>query len=206
MIVVVALLVLAAASVWAYLFAARTFSGRSDTEDVETQIASEYTHYTNLVLWSGYNTPYTEIDEIILSRYGIFCIEQKDHQGIIFGRKQDANWTQCMRNYRGKFMNPGRQNYKHRKALEQLLAGKLRANIHTYSYFPKAHNVITDDTMLFTSRDELLYAIRRHVKPVYTLDEMLAIKAVLDTEDLQKAVRSSMHITTLRHYLTTRQA
>ena len=44
--------------------------------------------FRGLILYSGYNTTYTEIDEVIVSPYGIFCIEYKDHLGDIFGNKQ----------------------------------------------------------------------------------------------------------------------
>lgn len=161
----------------------------------------EYIRFTNLVLESGYNTPYTEIDELVVSRFGIFCIEQKDYRGIILGKTRDQNWTQCMRNYRGTFMNPGRQNYKHRKALERLLENKLRASIHTYSYFPKSYKVITDDKRLFTSHEEMWDDIRSHTKPTYNFEQTKEIAHLLAYESTRKEIRSIIHVATLRTYL-----
>lgn len=164
----------------------------------------EYIRFTNLVIESGYNTPYTEIDELIVSRFGIFCIEQKDYQGIVIGHKYDAKWMQYVHSYKGSFMNPNRQNYKHRKALEKLLAGKLHSNIHTYSYFPKAYKVKTDDKMTFTSRDELWSAIRSHTRAIYTFDEVSRIAKILAYESTRRENRMVIHVATLRSYLAMR--
>lgn len=161
----------------------------------------EYIRFTNLVLESGYNTPYTEIDELIVSRFGIFCIEQKDYKGVVLGKTHDKKWTQCMRNYRGTFMNPGHQNYKHRKSLEKLLGDKLRDNTHTYCYFPKAYKVITNDTMLFTSHQQMWDAIRSRTKPVYSFEETKEIAQILAHESTRKEIRSIIHVATLKSHL-----
>ena len=166
----------------------------------------EYIRFTNLVLESGYNTPYTEIDELIVSRFGIFCIEQKDYKGVILGKTHDQSWTQCMRNYRGTFMNPGRQNYKHLKALERLLGDKLRAGIHTYSYFPKSYKVITDDKKLFTSHQEMWDEIRSHTKPVYSFEQTKEIAHLLAHESTRKEIRSIIHVATLKSHLASAKA
>jgi len=63
----------------------------------------------------------TQIDHIIVSRYGIFVIELKNYQGWIFGDPNAPNWTQVFgpkRKY--PFQNPLRQNYRHIKALAEL--------------------------------------------------------------------------------------
>lgn len=162
----------------------------------------EYIRFTNLVIESGYKTPYTEIDELIVSRFGIFCIEQKDVHGIILGKKRDRTWTQCLRNYRGDMVNPCHQNYKHRRALEKLLYGKLHAPIYTYSYFPKAYKVVTDDRMLFRNLDDLWREIRSHTAPVYTFDELKEITKMVATESTHKANRTIIHVATLKYYLS----
>ncbi len=63
----------------------------------------------------------TQIDHIIVSRFGIFVIETKNMQGWIFGEKNSALWTQTIYKVRNSFQNPVRQNYKHVMCLAQLL-------------------------------------------------------------------------------------
>lgn len=63
----------------------------------------------------------TQIDHVIVSRFGIFVVETKHMKGWIFGTEQDAQWTQKLFRNSFKFQNPLRQNYKHVKALERVL-------------------------------------------------------------------------------------
>jgi restriction system protein len=63
----------------------------------------------------------TQIDYIIVSRYGIFVIETKNISGWIFGSANQATWTQKLYKKSFKFQNPLRQNYRHTKALQTLL-------------------------------------------------------------------------------------
>lgn len=63
----------------------------------------------------------TQIDHIIVSKYGIFVIETKNMKGWIFGSGQQAKWTQKIYKHSVSFQNPLRQNYKHTKTLASLL-------------------------------------------------------------------------------------
>ena len=60
----------------------------------------------------------TQIDHIIVSKYGIFVVETKNMKGWIFGGANQKQWTQQIFKYKSKFQNPLHQNYKHIKTLE----------------------------------------------------------------------------------------
>lgn len=62
----------------------------------------------------------TQIDQIVISKFGIFVIEIKSYKGWIFGNPQDAQWTQALTSGKYRFQNPLRQNYKHIKTLQSL--------------------------------------------------------------------------------------
>ena len=79
----------------------------------------DYHIMSNIVLKAHNGT--TEIDEIIVSKYGIFVIEIKTYKGWIFGDKLSPKWTQSLYNEKHTFQNPLRQNYKHIKSLQSLL-------------------------------------------------------------------------------------
>lgn len=64
----------------------------------------------------------TQIDHIIVSRYGVFVIETKNMKGWIFGDEHQQMWTQQIFKEKHRFQNPLRQNYRHTKALEEILA------------------------------------------------------------------------------------
>lgn len=60
----------------------------------------------------------TQIDHIVVSKYGLFIIETKNHKGMIFGDDQGKVWTQTIlqggRNVgRFTFYSPVRQNQTH---------------------------------------------------------------------------------------------
>lgn len=63
----------------------------------------------------------TQVDHIIVSRFGIFVIETKNMSGWIFGNEKQAKWTQTIHRSKHQFQNPIRQNYKHTKTLSELL-------------------------------------------------------------------------------------
>jgi hypothetical protein len=63
----------------------------------------------------------TQIDQIIVSEYGIFVVEIKNMKGWIFGGQQQKTWTQQIYKNKKQFQNPLHQNYKHIKTLENSL-------------------------------------------------------------------------------------
>lgn len=64
----------------------------------------------------------TQIDHVIVSKFGIFVIETKNYKGWVFGSTNQAQWRQVLYGGRKfKFQNPLRQNYLHIKTLANLL-------------------------------------------------------------------------------------
>src|SRR5437899_3737295 len=79
----------------------------------------DYHHFRKIIIPTARGT--TEIDHLIVSRFGIFVIELKDRSGWIFGNDADAHWTAVHFKQKFRFQNPLRQNYGHLKALEEFL-------------------------------------------------------------------------------------
>lgn len=63
----------------------------------------------------------TQIDHILVSRFGVFVIETKDFSGWIFADSLDRYWTQVLFRVRFQFQSPIHQNYKHVCAVRELL-------------------------------------------------------------------------------------
>jgi len=78
-----------------------------------------YREVNNVTLRTSNGT--TQIDHIIVSRYGIFVIETKNMEGWIFGTESQPKWTQSFRKSKFQFQNPLHQNFRHIKALEEFL-------------------------------------------------------------------------------------
>lgn len=76
----------------------------------------------------------TQIDHVIVSRYGIFVIEAKNMNGWIFGDEKSAQWTQSFPGGKFRFQNPLRQNYRHTKCLAEFL-GVEHEKLHSVVMF-----------------------------------------------------------------------
>jgi hypothetical protein len=82
-----------------------------------------------------HNGSSTQLDHILISRFGIFVIETKDFKGWIFANASHPTWTQVLYRKKFKFQNPLRQNYGHVQALQDLLDFVPPSAIHSVVVF-----------------------------------------------------------------------
>ncbi|MGE0084028.1 MAG: NERD domain-containing protein [Desulfococcaceae bacterium] len=85
----------------------------------KANLSDDYYIISDVVL--KYYNGTTQIDQIIVSKFGIFVVEVKTFKGWIWGNHKDEKWTQTLYGEKHSFQNPLRQNYKHIKALQNLL-------------------------------------------------------------------------------------
>lgn len=108
---------------------------------------ASYTILNDLLLPSKGSLDVTQIDHIVVSNYGIFCLETKGHAGWILGRANQEYWTQTIYRYKKSFYNPLRQNYAHMKAIEELLKPYFpNISIVSLVVFPNAKKIELADT------------------------------------------------------------
>jgi hypothetical protein len=102
----------------------------------------------------------TQIDHVLVSTSGIFVIESKHYRGSIFANGASPTWTQVIFTRKYTFQNPLRQNYKHIKALQQLLDFVPREHIHSLVAF-------TGDAMFKSERPKGVFdvvGLVRHIR------------------------------------------
>jgi len=63
----------------------------------------------------------TQVDHILVSRFGVFVIETKHYSGWLFANAADSTWTQVRFRRRFRFQNPIFQNNRHVRAVQSLL-------------------------------------------------------------------------------------
>ncbi len=63
----------------------------------------------------------TQVDHVLISRFGVFVIETKEYTGWIFAGPQDPTWTQVLYRAKFRFQNPLRQNHLHVSKIRELL-------------------------------------------------------------------------------------
>lgn len=150
----------------------QSFSG-NDTEYVVNERLrkldeNQYTILNNICLPSDGNTEITQIDHIVVSCFGIFCIETKGQSGWIFGSKNRKYWTEVIYQNKYKLYNPIWQNYAHTKAIEKLLGDKLKAPIIPFILFPNSEKIKIDGCDLVGNGMDILDKIRSADTLIYS--------------------------------------
>ncbi len=107
----------------------------------------------------------TQIDHVLVSRFGIFVIETKHYSGWIFGDQRSKQWTQVLYNQKNRFQNPLHQNYKHLKAVEAVLDFVPPVQISSVVVF-------TGDAEFMTDRPQGVYSLEELVAYLKGLDQM----------------------------------
>ncbi|MEO7100749.1 MAG: nuclease-related domain-containing protein [Luteolibacter sp.] len=80
-----------------------------------------YHHFRDLYLPHPDGKGTTKIDHVIVSPFGIFVIETKNHRGWIYGSEKQRQWTERINQHNGTFQNPLRQSDLHVHALVNFL-------------------------------------------------------------------------------------
>lgn len=105
----------------------------------------------------------TQIDHVVVSRYGIFVVESKNYSGWIFGDKDSPKWTQTMFRKKSTFQNPIRQNYRHICAIAE--------NLGIPKMYLKSVVVFTGDCEFKTEMPECVVYSRKVATYICTFTE-----------------------------------
>lgn len=132
----------------------------------------------------------TQIDHIVISRYGIFVIETKNMKGWIFGGPNQKTWTQKIYQHTNKFQNPLHQNYKHTKTLQSCL-GLPEDKIYSLIVF------VGDSTFKTDMPDNVTYAggyirfIKSKKTVLLTDDEISSVIANIESGRLSPSFKTN---------------
>jgi hypothetical protein len=153
-----------------------------------------YALINNILVPSTGNIALTQIDHVLVSRFGVFCIETKARSGYIFGSKNDRNWTQCIYGKKKSFFNPVRQNYCHTSSLERLLSRSLKKPIIPISVLPNAQMLnIKGDCAVF-GIDGMLEYISSYKRVIYSIEDMNKIFHKIHELNITNENMRTMHI------------
>lgn len=95
--------------------------------------APEYHLMNNVTLRLRDGT--TQVDHILVSKFGVFVIETKDYKGWLFASTEQAKWTQVIFKQKFRFQNPIRQNFRHLRAVQESLDFLSPGAIHSAVVF-----------------------------------------------------------------------
>jgi len=133
----------------------------------------------------------TQIDHIVVSKFGVFVIETKNMTGWIFGSQHQKTWTQKIYKSSTKFQNPLHQNYKHTKTLESLL-GLSDHQIYSVIAFVGDCTFRTDMPENVTNGAEYVSYIKSKQREVLTQEQVQKIKALIESNSLAKSFKTNI--------------
>lgn len=81
--------------------------------------SKQYHTFYDILIQMGSSSRSTQIDHVIVSKYGVFVVETKNRRGWIFGSKNDKLWTRNFFGNKVRFQNPLHQNYAHTQSIAE---------------------------------------------------------------------------------------
>ena len=156
-----------------------------------------YTLFKNVTLPTEDGS--TQIDHVIVSRYGVFVIETKNMKGWIFGGPQQKTWTQKIYRHTTKFQNPLHQNYKHTQTLQAALELDPDKMFSVVVFVGgSAFKTAMPDNVVYAGA--YIRYIKSKTQPILSDGEVLAICTRIQLGRLKSSIRT--HIDHVKHVKT----
>ncbi len=138
----------------------------------------------------------TQIDHIVVSRYGVFVIETKNYSGWIFGKEGDKYWMQTLnKRTKNKFFNPIFQNKGHINALKEIVGYDIPFySIVVFSSKATLKNKING--VVYTP--QLIRAIKKYDKVVVSKDVVNRICSEIMRQNIEDKMVKKEHVRSVR--------
>jgi restriction system protein len=144
----------------------------------------------------------TQIDHIIVSKYGIFVVETKNMKGWIFGNSNQNTWTQKIYKHSNRFQNPLNQNYKHVKTIESLL-GLNDQQVHSVVVFVGDSTFKTELPENVTYGGGYIRFIKSKKQPVLAKSEVDEIVRKIEEGRLTPSFKTNReHVKHVKHIVS----
>lgn len=171
--------------------------GEEHVRRVLSRLGPEYWVFHDVTLPSNETkSGTTQIDHMVVSKYGIFVIETKNYGGMIIGHSYEKEWVQKIGRQTHTFFSPVYQNRLHANAAELLLP---RQGIPVFSViaFASRTNIskinVPDTNVAVTTIPRLVNAIEQVSLRYLTDEEVLEYansirEIVVEKETMKKEV------------------
>lgn len=153
----------------------------------------------NDLLIRDWNGETTQIDHVVVSRYGIFVIETKCYKGWIFGHENNRVWTQSLftgRRWFGgseqhKFRNPIKQNWRHIYVLAEVLElpKRLLHNVVVFSGESEFKTEVPENVMFDNDVVEYIRSFKDEVLGWERCERIVAKLRKLDLSESEQEMR-----------------
>ena len=177
-----------------------------------SQLSDEYTILNDLVLRTDKGT--TQIDHVVVSKYGVFTIETKNYRGEIYGDDKRQKWTQLIvtkvtyakkrwKTYtyvtKNNFYNPVKQSLGHAFRIKELLYTFPHVKIVPIVAFAGDAILSNIDTRHHVVYKENLPEIIDRYKTICLTDnDVQAIIDILEKNNIREFLSDRQHVKNIR--------
>ncbi len=182
--------------------------GEARIHAILTQLPDEYFILNDVVFPTKKGT--TQIDHIVVSKYGVFAIETKNYQGDIYGNDDQQEWKQIIvsevtypakpwKTYtyvtNNQFYNPVKQAVGHMYHIKELLKDWPYLKVVPIVVFVGEANlskVYSRDHVIYAS--ELLSTIQSYKTSYINDGDVRKIALRLSQKDIRKLINNKTHV------------
>ncbi len=186
--------------------------GEMRVSAILSQLSDEYTILNDLVFRTEKGT--TQIDHLVVSKYGIFTIETKNYRGEIYGDDNRKEWTQLIvtevtyakkwwKTYtyvtKNRFYNPVKQSVGHAFRIKELLSVFSHVKIVPIVVFTGDAILSYVESKNHVVYEENLLDVIDGYKTTYLTDnDVQAVLAILTGNNIRETVSDRQHVKNLR--------
>jgi len=192
--------------------AAKGQAGENLIHNILMQLPDEYTVFKDVILKTPKGT--TQIDHIVVSKYGVFAIETKNYRGEIYGDDNRKYWTQMIitdvtyrrkwyKTYtyvtKNRFYNPVKQSLAHTYTIKNYLKDWKYLPVVPVVVFCGSAVLANVQSSISVIYDSNLLDLIRSYNTIYLTDqEVHDVATRLDVSNYRDVIDDRTHVLNLR--------
>lgn len=177
-----------------------------------SQLPDDYTVLNDLIFRTENGT--TQIDHVVVSKYGVFAIETKNYRGEIYGDDNRQEWTQMIvtevtyakkwwKTYtyvtKNHFYNPVKQSVGHALRIKEMLSAFPHVKIVPIVVFAGDAILSNVESRYHVVYEESLLDVIDGYKTTYLTDnDVQAVLAILNGNNIRETVSDRQHVKNIR--------
>lgn len=161
------------------------------------ELPDEYKILNDLMF--EHNDITSQIDHVVVSKYGIFVIETKDYTGIISGKEWDDTWLQKTDKTTHDIHNPIKQNYSHIKMLMNILKINNPEIFKSIIVMTNKCTTLIDSKTHVVHLNELNNTIINYQEKLLNQSEIEYISKYLESNNITNKVKRQKHNKNIKH-------
>lgn len=144
----------------------------------------------------------TQIDHVVISKYGLFIIETKNYNGWIVGEEHKEYWMQVIYKRKERLYNPLRQNYAHTKAILGIIGEQYEQQIIPVVCFSNRATLkvkVEKSNVIYSS--QILSVIQNYQHIVLTDDDLRYILLTITQRKITEKGTKKAHVESIQNSL-----